>query len=59
MKKHKGMLIKICKNYDNCRSGTISKDETINEIVQINVNNKVDYNLAKSIVEGKLKVLKI
>ena len=52
---YKGMLIKNCKNYDNSRSGTISKAETINAIVQTNINNKVDYNLAKSIVEGYIK----
>ena len=49
---YKGMLIKNCKNYDRSRSGTISKAETINAMVQTNINNKVDYNIAKSIVEG-------
>ena len=52
---YKGMLIKNCKNYDKSRSGTISKAEAINAIVQTNINNKVDYNLAKSIVEGYIK----
>ena len=49
---YKGMLIKNCKNFDNDRSGRISKEETIKAIVQTNINNKVDYNIAKSIVEG-------
>ena len=52
---YKGILIKNCKKYDNNRSGRISKDETINAIVQTNINNKVDYNIAKSIVEGYYK----
>ena len=47
---YKGMLIKNCKNYDRSRSGTISKAEAINAMVQTNINNKVDYNTAKSIV---------
>ena len=49
---YKGMMIKNCKQYDRTRSGTISKAECINAIVQTNINNKIDYNLAKSIVEG-------
>ena len=49
---YKGMMIKNCKNYDRSISGTISKSEAINAIVQTNINNKVDYNIAKSIVEG-------
>ena len=49
---YKGMLIKNCKVYDLNRSGRISKAETINAIVQTNINNKVDYNTAKAIVEG-------
>ena len=52
---YKGMLIKNCKNYDRSRSGTISKAEAINAMVQTNINNKVDYNTAKSIVEGYIK----
>ena len=52
---YKGILIKNCKKYDNNRSGRISKDETIDAIVQTNINNKVDYNIAKSIVEGYYK----
>ena len=49
---YKGMMIKNCKQYDKSRSGTISKAECINAIVQTNINNKIDYNLAKNIVEG-------
>ena len=49
---YKGMMIKNCKQYDKSRSGTISKAECISAIVQTNINNKIDYNLAKNIVEG-------
>ena len=52
---YKGLLIKNFKNYDKSRSGTISKAEAINAMAQANINNKIDYNMAKSIVEGYIK----
>ena len=52
---YKGVLIKNCKNYDHLRNGRISKGDIINAMVQSNINNKIDYNLAKKIVEGYIK----
>ena len=52
---YKGELIKNCKNYDHLRNGRISKGDIINAMVQSNINNKIDYNLAKKIVEGYIK----
>ena len=49
---YKGNLIKNCKNYDISKNGTISKEEAIKAMVQTNINNKIDYNMAKTIVEG-------
>ena len=52
---YKGILIKNCKNYDHLRSGRISKGDIINAMVKSNINNKIDYNIAKKIVEGYIK----
>ena len=52
---YKGILIKNCKNYDHLRSGRISKGDIINAMAQTNINNKIDYNIAKKIVEGYIK----
>ena len=52
---YKGILIKNCKNYDHLRNGRISKGDIINAMVQSNINNKIDYNTAKKIVEGYIK----
>ena len=52
---YKGILIKNCKNYDHSRSGRIAKSDIINAMVQTNINNKIDYNIAKKIVEGYIK----
>ena len=48
---YKGLLIKNCKSYDVSRSGTITKEETIQALLQTNINMKIDYNLAKKIVD--------
>ena len=47
----KGILIKNCKNYDNTRNGMITKEEVIQSFLKSNMNPKIDYNLAKSIVD--------
>ena len=52
---YKGILIKNCKNYDHLRNGRISKGDIINAMVQANINNKIDYTIAKKIVEGYIK----
>ena len=52
---YKGILIKNCKNYDHLRNGRISKGDIINAMVQTNINNKIDYNIAKKIVEAYIK----
>ena len=52
---YKGILIKNCKNYDHLRNGRISKGDIINAMVQANINNKIDFNIAKKIVEGYIK----
>ena len=52
---YKGILIKNCKNYDYLRNGRISKGDIISALVQSNINNKIDYNTAKKIVEGYIK----
>ena len=52
---YKGILIKNCKNYDHLRNGRISRGDIINAMVQSNINNKIDYNIAKKIVEGYIK----
>ena len=52
---YKGIIIKNCKNYDHLRNGRISKGDIINALVQSNINNKIDYNIAKKIVESYIK----
>ena len=52
---YKGVLIKNCKKYDHLRNGRISKGDIINAMVQSNINNTIDFNLAKKIVEGYIK----
>lgn len=52
MEYYKGNLIKNCKDYDISKNGTITKEEAIKAMVQANINNKIDYNMAKKIVEG-------
>ena len=46
----KGIMIKNCKNYDISGNGLISKAETIDALIKTNINNKIDYNTAKLIV---------
>ena len=48
----KGIMIKNCKNYDLSGNGLISKEETIEALMKTNMNNKMDYNTAKLIVNA-------
>ena len=48
----KGIMIKNCKNYDTSGNGLISKGETIEALIKTNINNKIDYNTAKLIVNA-------
>ena len=48
----KGIMIKNCKNYDISGNGLISKAETIEALIKTNMNNKIDYNIAKMIVNS-------
>ena len=47
----KGILIKNCKNFDTTRNGMISKEEVIQALLRSNINSKIDYNLAKNIID--------
>ena len=47
----KGILILNCKKFDNNKRGTITKEEAINSIIYSKISSKIDYNIAKSIVE--------
>ena len=47
----KGMMIKNCKSFDVARSGTIIKEDAIKALMKTNINNKIDYNVAKNIVD--------
>ena len=47
----KGLMIKNCKNFDTTRNGMITKEEVIQALLQSNINLKIDYNLAKNIVD--------
>ena len=48
---YKGILILNSKKFDIYKSGTISKEEAINAILHSNINIKIDYNIAKEIVD--------
>ena len=47
----KGILIKNCKNFDHTRNGMITKEEAIRAFLKSNINPKIDFNLAKNIVD--------
>ena len=47
----KGILIKNCKNFDHTRNGMITKEEAIQAFLKSNINPKIDFNLAKNIVD--------
>ena len=44
--------IKNCKSYDTSGNGLISKSETIDALIKTNINNKIDYNTAKLMVNA-------
>ena len=47
----KGILIKNCKGFDHSRNGMITKEEAIQAFLKSNINPKIDFNLAKNIVD--------
>jgi hypothetical protein len=48
----KGIMIKNCKNYDLSGNGLISKEEAIEALMKTNINNRIDYNTSKLIVNA-------
>ena len=48
---YKGILILNSKKFDIYKNGTITKEEAINAILHSNINIKIDYNIAKEIVD--------
>ena len=48
----KGLMIKNCKSFDISRSGLIRKDDAIKALMKTNINNKIDYNISKNIVDN-------
>ena len=48
---YKGILIKECKNLDETNNGLITKEDAINALLKSKISDKIDYNLAKEIVE--------
>ena len=48
----KGMMIKNSKSYDKTGNGIITKEEMIEVLVKTNINNKIDINKAKMIVDS-------
>ena len=48
---YKGILILNSKKFDLFKSGIITKEEAINAILHSNINIKIDYNIAKEIVD--------
>ena len=49
---YKGLMIKNSKSFDLDRSGTITKENAIKALMDTNINNKIDYNIAKNIVDS-------
>jgi hypothetical protein len=47
----KGLMIKNCKSFDFSRSGIITKEEAVKALLMSNINLKLDFNLAKNIVD--------
>ena len=45
-------MIKNCKNYDLSGNGLISKQETIEALMKTNINNGIDCNAFKLIVNA-------
>ena len=49
---YKGLMIKNSKSFDITRSGIISKEDAIKALINTNINNKIDYNVAKTIIDS-------
>ena len=49
---YKGLMIKNSKSFDESRSGIISKEDAIKALMNTNINNKIDYNVAKTIIDS-------
>ena len=49
---YKGLMIKNSKSFDFARSGIISKEDAIKALINTNINNKIDYNIAKTIIDS-------
>ena len=49
---YKGLMIKNSKSFDLARSGIISKEDAIKALINTNINNKIDYNIAKTIIDS-------
>ena len=49
---YKGLMIKNSKSFDLARSGIISKEDAIKALINTNINNKIDYNVAKTIIDS-------
>ena len=52
----KGVMISNMKNYDKNNTGNITKDECINAFMLSNINNKIDVNIAKNIIDSYNKL---
>ena len=48
---YKGIMIKECKNLDETNNGLITKEDAINALLKSKISEKIDYNVAKEIVE--------
>ena len=48
---YKGLIIKECKNLDETNNGLITKEDAINALLKSKINEKIDYKIAKEIVE--------
>ena len=48
---YKGIMIKECRNLDHSNNGLLTKEETITAILRSKISDKIDFNLAKEIVD--------
>ncbi len=47
----KGIIISNLRNFDRNNTGTISKEECMNALMVSNINNKIDQNVANTIID--------
>ena len=52
----KGVMISNMKNFDKNNNGNITKEECINAFMLSNINNKIDQNIAKNIIDSYNKL---